>query len=122
MRAARTKLDRPTSRRLYGEVVGNFPAVSSASRCALSEASCVAFSFGLNVPLGGAPCGLDGAPAAGVLLCVVVVAAPLEAAPNTVAPTAPPPSSDPAITAVMRPLRSGFMVVFTFTRSCFLVH
>lgn len=110
MLGGRARLDRPTSTGLYGEVVGNFPAVSSASRCALSEASCVAFSFGLNVPLGGAPCGLDGVPAAGVLLCVVVVAAPLEAAPNSVAPTAPPPSSDPAIAAVMMPLRIGLMV------------
>jgi hypothetical protein len=45
---------------------------------------------------------------------VLVVAAPLLAAPNTVAPTAPPASSDPAIAAVVRPLRSGFMPVVSF--------
>jgi hypothetical protein len=41
----------------------------------------------------------------------VVVAAPLDAAPNTVAPTAPPASSEPAIAAVMTPLRMGFIVI-----------
>jgi hypothetical protein len=90
--------------------VGNLPAVSSASRCALSLDSWVAFSFGLNVPLGAPLGGLDGVGAAEVLPCVVVVAAPLEAAPKTVAPTAPPPSTDPAIAAVMMPLRIGLMV------------
>src|SRR5580704_10948882 len=87
---------------LYGDVVGNFPAVSSASRFALSLVSCVAFSFGLNVPLGGAPSGgpCIGPPPdvfvgpAGVLVGVVVVAAPLDAAPNTVAPMAPPANSE----------------------------
>jgi hypothetical protein len=121
----------------YGEVVGNFPSVSSFSRCALSLASCDGLSFDLNVPLGGAPCGgapggapyggplgavpcggpPGGAPSGGlvgvlVALVVLVVAAPLEAAPKTVAPTAPPASNDPAIAAVNMPLRIEFTVTF----------
>ena len=100
------------SARPYGVVVGNLPAVSSASRRGLSLASCDGFSFDLNVPLGGAPSGVD--TAEDVLVCVVVVAAPLEPAPNTVAPTAPPASSEPAIAAVITPLRMGFMVIILF--------
>jgi hypothetical protein len=57
-----------------------------------------------------------------VLVCEVVVAAPLEAAPNTVAPSAPPPSSDPAIAAVIMPLRIRVMDIFSFTHSYSLVY
>jgi hypothetical protein len=105
-------------------VVGNLPAVSSASRWVLSLVSCPAFSLGLNVPPGGEPEGApDGAPegappgapseADGVdpVATVLVVAAPLEAALNTLAPTAPPASSEAAIAAVMMLLRMGFMVI-----------
>jgi hypothetical protein len=103
--------------------VGNLPAVSCASRCELSLASWKEFSFDLNTPPGGAP---EGAPLAApsgaggvgsavdVLVDVVFVAAPLEAAPNTVAPTAPPASSEPAIAAVIIPLRMGFMLIVSF--------
>src|SRR6266566_4587837 len=133
MRVGRAGLGHPTSRGRYGEVVGNLPAVSSASRCALSLASCEAFSFDLNLPLGAAPCGElevpfgaapcgkpDGVSGVDVLVCEVVVAAPLDAAPNTVAPTAPPPSSDAAIAVANMPLRSGLMVTslsLSFPRS-----
>jgi hypothetical protein len=78
--------------------------------------SCVEFSFDLNVPLGGAPSGagrVDSEPdvlVGAVVVGVVVVAAPLEATPNSVAPAAPPPSREPAIAAVMTPLRIGCMI------------
>jgi hypothetical protein len=72
------------------------------------------FSFGLNVPFGGAPSGglsVD----AGAEVPEVVVAAPLDAAPNSVAPSAPPPKSDPAIAAVVMLLRTRFILIVSFT-------
>jgi hypothetical protein len=56
-----------------------------------------------------------------VTVGVVVVAAPLEAAPKTVAPTAPPASSEPAMAAVVMPLRIGFMSILSFTHQHSLV-
>jgi hypothetical protein len=89
----------------YG-TVGNCPAVSCASRCALSPFSCEEFSFGTNLPPFGGPPGLASGVAALPLVvfvaALVVFAAPLEAALMTVAPTAPP-AIDPATSAARRP-------------------
>src|SRR5207248_2286122 len=100
------------------------PSDLTAAACAFSAAAPVtAFSASscAAVPWGGPlNCGAPGVPLVSGVLVVpvllvvplpVVVAAPLDAAPNTVAPTAPPASSEPAIAAVVTPLRIGFIVI-----------
>jgi hypothetical protein len=72
--------------------VGRWPAFSCASRAALSPASCVAFSFDVNVPelvLGDAA----------VVAVLDGVAALTPSGPAIMAPITPPVSSEPATPA-----------------------
>jgi hypothetical protein len=99
--------DRPARTRaqsgLYG-TVGTCPAVSWASRCALSPFSWLAFSLEWKAP---PLCDAEPEPAVDgwlLLVAVVVVAALLDAALTTVAPSAPP-AIDPATIAAIMPRR-----------------